>query len=273
MGKRHFFSKFDFLFIGFNIVVAMFVLGGMIWGLVAYLRSYTEHGIEVEVPSVRGMIVEDALPILEEQGLRLEVIDSTYSEKVPFGSIVEQDPQPQSHAKHGRTVYVTVNASGKRKVLMPDLLNMSSRQAVMTLQGLGLIVDTVYDYEPSIDSDLVLDVKVDGVSIQENEKIPVGTTVRLVVGFGLGTEEVEVPSLIGLTLQEARSRLLDCHLTVGAVIRDEQEQAGQYVYSQTPRAGALILEGDRVTLRLSTDRSKADFSMEEDPVEEEAEWF
>ena len=273
MEKRRFLGKFDFLFIGLNIVLAMIVLGGIIWGLVSYLRSYTEHGVEVEVPSVRGMVLNEAIPLLEEQDLRLEVIDSTYSEKVPFGTIVEQDPQPHSHAKHGRAVYVTVNASGKRKVSIPSLHDMSSRQAVMTLQGLGLIVDTIYDYEPSAFEDLVLDVKMNGVSIREKDKIPVGTTVRLVVGFGPGTEEVEVPNVIGLTLQDARQVLLNNHLTVGAVVFDEQDQEGQYVYSQTPRSGALLIEGETVALRLSANRSKAVTVVEEDPVEEEEEWF
>ena len=70
---------------------------------------------------------------------------------------------------------------------------------------MGLVVDTIYDYEPSAYRDLVLEVKSNGVTIQPGEKVPVGTKVRLVVGFGRGTEQVEVPSVIGLTLQDARS--------------------------------------------------------------------
>jgi len=215
--------------------------------------------VEVEVADVRGMVEAEAQPILEGQGLSMVVIDSTYSDKVPFGTIVDQDPKPASHAKHGRMVYVTINATTKRQVTMPNLQDMSYRQAETTLRGMGLVVDSVYDYEPSAYRDLVLDVKSKGVSVAPGTKVPVGTRVRLVVGFGRGTEQVEVPLVVGMTLQEARSTLLRYHLTVGAVAYDEPAEEGmkQYVYRQTPAAGEKLLEGDMVALRLSQDIEKA----------------
>jgi beta-lactam-binding protein with PASTA domain len=238
-----------------------------------WLRSYTEHGIEVEVADVHGLLVAEAQPILAADGLKLIVVDSTYSDKVPFGTIVEQDPKPNSHAKHGRAVYVTINATTKRQITMPNLQDMSYRQAETTLKGLGLNVDTVYDYEPSAFRDLVLDVKADGVSVQPGEKIAVGTLVRLVVGFGRGTEEVVVPSVIGLTLRDARSLLLSNNLIVGAVYYDTPEQEGvpQYIYKQTPHAGATLIEGETVTVRLSPDAEKA--TRTDNSYSDEDNWF
>ena len=253
------FDKSDLKFMGWNIAFAVLVAAVILTILLLWLRGYTQHGVEVEVEDVRGMVVAEAEPLLNAQGLRLSVVDSTYSDKVPFGTIVDQDPRPLSHAKHGRLVYVTINATTKRQVVMPNLQDMSYRQAQTTLRGLGLKVDTVFDYEPSAYRDLVLDVKSNGVSVQPGEKIAVGTRVRLVVGFGRGTEEVEVPHVIGLTLQDARSLLLSHRLTVGAVYYDEPQQEGvpQFVYRQTPAAGAKLIEGETVTLRLSEDIEKA----------------
>ena len=259
MGKKGFFDKSDLKFLVINIVLAVVVGALVLVGLIFWLKNYTQHGVEVEVADVRGMVEAEAKPILEAQGLELVIIDSTYTDKVPFGTIVEQDPKPASHAKHGRSVYVTINATTKRQVVMPNLQDMSYRQAETTLRGMGLKVDTIYDYEPSAFRDLVLDVKCKGVSVKPGEKIPIGTKVRLVVGYGRGTEQVEVPSVIGMTLQEARSMLLSHRLTVGAVYLDEPEQEGvvQYIYRQTPAAGAKLLEGETVTLRLSADIEKA----------------
>lgn len=258
MGKKNIFDKSDAIFLGINILLAIVVVVIILVSLIAYLKSYTQHGVEVEVSNVRGLAKEEAEAVLDQQGLRLVVIDSTYSEKVPFGTIVEQDPMPDSHAKLGRAVYVTVNASGKRQIPMPNLQDMSYRQAETTLRGLGLIVDTIYDYEPSAFRDLVLDVKAHGQSVQPGEKIAVGTKVRLVVGYGKGTEQVEVPSVIGLTFQEARSTLLRKHLTVGAVYYDEPTEEGvsQYVYRQQPTEGRILLEGETVSLHLSADIEK-----------------
>ena len=274
MEKRSIFDKSDAKFVALNIILAGMVGIGILVGLIAYLRTYTEHGIEVEVADVRGMVEAEAVPLLAEQGLNLVIIDSTYSDKVPFGTIVDQNPKPNSHAKHGRAVYVTINATTKRQITMPNLQDMSYRQAETTLRGLGLRVDSTYDYKPSAFRDLVLDVKANGESIQPGEKVPVGTRVRLVVGFGKGTEPVEVPSVLGMTLQDARSLLLSRRLIVGAVYYDEPETEGvtQYIYRQTPSAGEKLIEGEAVTLRLSPNIEKAVFNGPANDQEEDT-WF
>jgi beta-lactam-binding protein with PASTA domain len=252
-------DKSDIAFVGWNIVAAFAVGIGIIVGLVLWLRSYTQHGVEVDVADVRGLVMAEAEPLLSSEGLHMVVIDSTYSDKVPFGTVVDQDPKPNSHAKVGRSVYVTVNATTKRQVVMPNLQDMSYRQAETTLRGLGLRVDSVYDYEASAFRDLVLDVKANGQSVPPGEKIAVGTKVRLVVGYGKGTSEVEVPSVIGLTLRDARSLLSSHRLTIGVIYRDEPEEEGveQYIYNQTPHAGHRVLEGEAVTLHLSVHIEKA----------------
>lgn len=259
MRKKGFLNKSDLRFVGWNIVIAFMVGALILVGLVIWLRAYTQHGVEVEVEDVRGMVQAEAEPILAAKGLRLIVVDSTYSEKVPFGTIVEQDPKPASHAKHGRAVYVTVNASGRRQIIMPNLQDMSYRQAETTLRGLGILVDSVYEYEPSAYRDLVLDVRMDTMSIQPGDKIEVGSLVRLVVGFGKGTDYVEVPTVIGLTLRDARSLLLHRRLTIGAVNYDEEELeegTDRYVYRQMPDVGEKIIEGETVSLWLSSDIEK-----------------
>ena len=273
IGEMSIFDKSDLKFVGWNIVFAVIVTTAILIILLVWLKGYTQHGTEVEVEDVRGMVIAEAEPLLSAQGLRLIVVDSTYSNKVPFGTIVEQDPKPLSHAKHGRSVYVTINATTKRQIAMPNLQDMSYRQAETTLRGMGLRVDTIYDYEPSAYRDLVLDVKSNGVSVPPGQKIAEGSRVRLVVGYGRGTEEVEVPHVIGLTLQEARSTLLRHHLTVGAVQYDEppQEDVTQFVYRQSPAAGARLIEGETVSLRLSSDIEKA--ATNSTPVDNEDEWF
>ena len=52
MEKRGFFDKSDLKFVGWNVVFAILVGVGILAGLIAYLRSYTEHGVEVEVTDV-----------------------------------------------------------------------------------------------------------------------------------------------------------------------------------------------------------------------------
>ena len=79
---------------------------------------------------------------------------------------------------------------------------------------------------------------------------------------------------VGLTLQDARSLLLSHRLTVGAVSYDEPEEEGvpQYVYRQIPNAGEKLLEGEMVSLKLSSDVEKAVYQPQTNESEEDN-WF
>jgi len=259
MSKKKFWDKQDTYFVIANIAAAVIMAGIVLTCLIIWLRGYTQHGVEITVADVKGLTREQAELVLHDQGLKTQIVDSTYSNKVPFGTIVDQDPKGASHAKQGRMVYLTINASGRPKVAMPNMQDMSYRQAETTLRGLGLKVDSVYEYEPSAYRDLVLDVKADGVSIQPGDLIEQGTKVRLVVGFGRGTSKVIVPNVVGLTLQDARSLLLSRRLTVGAINYDEPQQDSipSLVYSQAPEAGEQLTEGETVALYLSVDIEKS----------------
>lgn len=255
-----------------NFLLAAILLIGLLVGLLSWLKTYTQHGEEIEVIDVTGLSSAEAEMLLQGQGLRMVIVDSTYSDKVAFGAVVEQSPVAHSHVKNGRAIYLTVNASGKRRVTMPNMQDMSYRQVETTLRGLGLRVDENYEYRPSTYRDLVLDVKYNGRSLRPGDQLPMGAMVRLVVGFGQGTEQVTVPDVVGLTLQEARFQLLSKGLTIGAVQYDEPDngQNKAVVYRQTPAAGQRLIEGETVALHLSNDPDKVKTGSQKD---EEDEWF
>ncbi len=255
-----------------NLLIAIVLVVVLLVVLRRWLNSYTEHGIETEVPQVTGLTLAEADILLSGSHMRVEVIDSTYSSKVPLGTIVEQNPAPESHAKRGRTVYVIMNARQRRQVALPDLIDVTYRQAQSTLRQVGLGVCEVR-YEPSAYRDLVLDVQSpDSLTIAAGTLLTEGTQVVLVVGQGLGTEQVAVPDLAGLGLSDARSLLLATHLTMGAFTYDVQpdstNEADYRVYNQSPESGTKLREGQSVNVWLSTDMEKA-ATVKTDDTEEE----
>lgn len=274
MTKKEKSTKKGFIILGINIICAILVTLLILLVLISWLKNYTQHDIEMDVPDVRGLFINDADLLLGSQELRLVVIDSTHSEKVPLGTIVEQDPIPNSKVKKGRMVYVTINATTKRQIIMPNLQDMSYRQAETTLKSMGLVVDSIYEYKPSEFRDLVLDIKSAGVSIVPGQKVEVGTKVKLVVGFGRGIDKVEVPNIIGLSLQDARSLLLSHRLTIGATYYDEPDKTNelQYIYNQFPAAGEMLVEGETVSIYLSIDQTKS-AKYHNTTENEEEEWF
>lgn len=260
MDIKTFFNDTKAGFILKNLLIALAIGIAILLILLSFLKRYTEHGIEVEVPNVMGMYIEEANTLLAHEGLQLEVIDSTYSKKVPLGTIVEQTPVANSHCKHGRPIYVIINSKTVRQVPLPDLHDISYRQAEATLRSLNLGVGNCI-YEPSEYRDLVLDVRKGGKSLQPGERLDEGSLVTLVIGKGRSNAKVDVPNIIGRSLTGARSTLLSKYLTLGMIAYDEDptpETASLYVvYKQEPAAGTVLYEGSRVDLYLTTDIEKA----------------
>ncbi|WP_297928460.1 PASTA domain-containing protein [uncultured Coprobacter sp.] len=174
------------IFIGLVVVV-------LIWIVLHSLDIYTRHGESVMVPDVKRMQVEDAKALFTRHGLRSEVIDSVYVDNIPRGAVVEQIPQENSPVKENRIVFLTINSNLPRKVTVPDVRDMSYRQAVAILEGIGLSQPEI-EYVASEYKDLVLDVVYNGVSVERGLKLPVSSRLKLFVGNG--TAEIIEDSVI-----------------------------------------------------------------------------
>lgn len=256
-----------------NICAAVLLVFVLLTTLVIYLRRYTQHGVEIDVPNVVGLYSAEAQAVLSAADLQYTIIDSTYTKKVPLGTIVDQNPVAGSHAKAGRVVYTVINASCRRQIPLPNLHDVSQRQAELTLRSLGIEVDNI-EYEPSEFKNLVLGIRRGDALLEPGTMLAEGSTVTLIVGRGQGDELVAVPFLQGKTLIEARSLILSSYLTVGRVQYDEaltEENRDLFViYSQEPSAGSSVQEGSRVDIRLSTNIEKA---VTEDNTESEDDFF
>lgn len=269
--KNHTTSPWKVILINFLIAAAVAII--LLAILLIGLRQYTQHGVEITVPEITELYLEEARIILESEGLHIEVIDSTYSTKVPQGTIVEQTPLAGSKVKHGRTIYVIQNAQMRRPVVLPELRDMSLRQAKATLSSLGLVIDSIA-YEPSAYRDIVLDIRMGDSIINAGTRVSEGSPVLLIVGKGQGTEEVTIPTVVGKSLDDARSWLLSHALTVGIVQYDipptEENKLQYIVYSQEPASGTVVVEGTSVNIKLSMDIEK---TVTADNEQDEEEFF
>jgi len=247
-------------FVTINIALAVIVAIVLFICATLWLKSYTLHGKEVTIPSVTGLSQEEAEIVLRGSNLYLVVVDSTFSAKTPLGTIVEQTPPAQSQAKPDRPVYVVMNASQKRMIPLPELHDVSYRQAEATLRSIGLKVDNVV-YEPSLYPDNVLDIREGELSIEAGTRLPEGSSVTLVIGRRQSNKTVIVPALLGMSLSQARATLTSIGLATGSYEYDvppTPETLDSYiVYQQIPTEGASLQEGSTVNLMLSTDLERA----------------
>lgn len=184
-----------------NLIAAVLTVVVILMAAFFSLRYYTKHGQGLNVPAVKGLAFTQAVSKLEALGLRYEV-DSVYIMDSPPGIVIDQDPNANTFVKDNRTIYLTINTAQAPNAKFPDIEFKSLREAQALIESFGLKVgDTTY--KPDVSRDVVLQVLFGGQVIKAGETLPKGSRVDLVLGDGKGNEEVDIPSLIGLTKDEA----------------------------------------------------------------------
>jgi len=206
--------------------------------VLVWLKIYTHHGQAISVPNLTGLTEEEVGDVVSSRRLNYEVIDSIFADDMPRGTVVKQNPRPNSKVKVRRTIFVTMNAINPEKVVMPNLVSLSDRQAILALENAGLVLGEV-SYKPDFAVNSVLQQNLNGSVIKEGTMIEKGTKIDLVLGMGLSNETTVVPDLTGLDLASAKSSISGSYLNFGlatfdASVETEEDSTLAFVYRQNP---------------------------------------
>ncbi|MEQ1624323.1 MAG: PASTA domain-containing protein [Sediminibacterium sp.] len=229
--------------IGLLVVLILLFFGSLQW--------VTGFGKSERVPSIVGQNAVAAQKILEEKGFQVALQDSVYVDSIPKLAVVKQSPEADAIVKKGRTVYLTINRMVPPQVEMPNLIGFSIRSAEMYLQSLGLKLGYV-NYKPDIARNAVLEQLYADQNIKPGTKITLGSTIDLILGSGITGAEMEVPNLVGLTLNEAKSWLSSISLNLGSVIAvgPITDSGAAYIVRQNPELFTEAVPGQRINNKI-----------------------
>lgn len=199
----------------------------------ASLGFLTKHGKILKIPSVRGKSMSEAIKILNDHDFDVEIQDSVYIDTIPPLTVIKQFPAADAAVKINRTVYLTVNRSVAPLIIMPRLIG-SYRNAVLILKQFGLkLGDTAY--RPDFAKNSILSQLYNGKEIRPGTKIPMGSTISLVLGSGLSNINMSVPDLFGMTYRQAKSHLDS--MKIGLVVVVDlglEDTLNAFIYRQNP---------------------------------------
>lgn len=212
------------------VLALMLIIVVIIWAL----DFYTQHGKEIEVPALTGVNLEELKNSEMNDLFRFVVIDSVYDDHFNKGEIVLQDPMQGAKVKKGRKIYLTTVATQPEMVTMPDLVDLSLRQALNELKASGLKLDKL-NYISYFAKNAVLAQLIQGDTMPAGTKVLKGTPVELILGKGLQNDQTTVPFLIGMTEQEALRLINLSSLNVGYLTYDDgRDKLHSRVYQQQP---------------------------------------
>ncbi|MFI3320166.1 MAG: PASTA domain-containing protein [Rikenellaceae bacterium] len=227
------------------------------------LRLATRQNARRVVPNMSGLLLSEATQLAKSQDLQLIINDSLHAPAVAGGTVLDQLPEGGVEVKPGRKVYIVINAFNAQKVDVPYVAGRSLRQAKNMLEVAGLQIEKL-EYRADMATNYVLaqyhgDTQITAESVM---KLPVGTGITLHVGRSHDDPTTIVPSIVGLTLAEAKSRLWEMGLNIGEVKFDgdvtPQNRSQARVISQGLYSGAEIMLGRSVAMTLDIDIDKVD---------------
>lgn len=171
-----------------NLIIMAVVSGAVIYGVLKWLDHYTLHNKAVIVPDVKGLSIDEAAIFIQNNGLRYNVIDSVFSKNVAPGAIVEIIPGVGAKVKEGRILFLTINATTSQMADIPEVADLSFRQAYALLKSRGFVnIET--EYVPGDYKDLAIEVEANGRVLLPGEKTLLTAPLILKVSSG----EAEMP--------------------------------------------------------------------------------
>ena len=237
-----------------NHMAAAIICVVLLVGAIVFLNIATQHNKELAVPDFKGMTVAEAQVAAEAAGIRVEVIDSVYSQR-NRGKIKSHTPAAGTMVKDGRRVLLTVNAVNARKVTIPNLVGYSLRQAIPELDQRGLQLGRLI-YRNDMATNNVLQQQYRGRSIAAGAQVEAESVIDLVVGLNSSDCETIIPSVVGKDEKSAVRTLHDSYLNVKRAVFDKDVQTWEdslsaVVYKQNPAPSEFAVGmGTDVTIYL-----------------------
>ncbi|WP_445454514.1 PASTA domain-containing protein [Flavobacterium sp. 25HG05S-40] len=172
-----------------RVFVAQILAAMAIVAVIAYLFFHwitftTHHGQEISVPDLSKLSAEQAEEKLAALDLDYIILDTVdFRPDAPKLTVVEQEPKAGSKVKEGRKIYLKINASTYTMVSVPDLIEKTYRQAIPTLEAVGLKEGTI-SYRPYLGKDMVLEMRMNGKKLKSGDKVLKSSKIDLVLGDG-----------------------------------------------------------------------------------------
>lgn len=233
--------------------VALLVLIALGFGASYFLNDLLNVKT-VKVPYIVGKTEEEARNELKDLGLKMEIRESQSNPLFKAGTIISQYPTDGTENKVTNPVLVVLSL-GPEETEVPYLINLSSAEAELELQLAGLEVGEVTpEYSETVTVGVVKDQ-----DPQPGIMVDQGTSVNLVVSAGPKLEEINVPPVVGLDLQTAKTRLQNAGMILADPFYQESDLVPEgYVISQSVEENTMVEEGTSIILGVSSGKKKVE---------------
>lgn len=171
--------------------------------------------------------------------------EEEYSNDYAAGYVYKQSPVAGRTVREGQSVTLTVSL-GIHYVTVPDLTNYVQADGEQQLKDLGVSVLVTQAVDESVAAGSI--IRTDPAA---GSQVAAGTTVVIYVSRPQVATTTKVPSLIGMSVEDARTLLVQRKLGLGSQTEQYSDQPVGSIISQNPGEGASAKLNTRVSVVVS----------------------
>lgn len=211
-------------------------------GETVLLRVSAGEG-SVKIPTIADKLAEDARLDLEAAGFTVTTKEEA-NDTIAAGNAVRTDPAAGRSVPVDTPITLYVS-SGKPKVTVPNVVNLTLNDALVQLQGAGLTPQTTRQSSATVPIDSVISSDPPG-----GATVPKGSVVKLVISSG--PAPTAIPNVVGQTPAAATAALEAAGFAVLVQNTASVDAQAGKVVSQSPGAGTAAAAGTTVTIQVGT---------------------
>lgn len=244
-----------------TIAVLSGVLAALIIFAIALVVLFVPSADKIDVPNLVGMdFYNEVMNKAAYADFSFNPIIDEESDE-PAGTIVKQDPH-SGKIKKGGVISVYISGSVSKSTI-PDVYGYESSSAINILKSKGFETTIVKEYS---NKEIGTVIK---TSPARNEEVESGTLITVYVATNEEVEPVDVPTLVGLTIAQAKEKLEEAGLVLdsaGTEYRPSAEPAGKIIGHQ--HIGEQVTPGTSIAVYVSTGKLPEEDTTEEKTTED-----
>lgn len=193
---------------------------------------------KIETPNFLGKTLEEAEAEAKTYELTITKDGEELNSMYEPGQIVRQTPEEGTKITKGETITVVVAGEDVEMIEVPSVVGKNLDEAVKLIKEAGFTDSPEYKFDDSPENTIIEQMPRGGDSLEK------GKSVKIVVSMGKEENNIELPTVLGKSEQEAKNILKNFNLKIS--YREDRTQTEGVVLSQNPSPGQKMSTGSEV---------------------------